>query len=57
LPPPVEVLVQLEGDRVQPARRGQDAGADPLGQALQDNVVVLAGVGDADQAEFGGRDQ
>ena len=31
----------------------QDAGADLIGEVLQDDVVVFAGVGDADQALFG----
>ena len=48
-----EVLVELACGLLEPGGRSKDARADPVGQCLQDSVVVLAGVGDANQAELG----
>ena len=48
-----EVLVELACDGVEPTRSLEDARADSIGEVLQDLVVVLDFVCDADEAELG----
>jgi tetratricopeptide (TPR) repeat protein len=45
-----EVLLELPRGQVQAGRGMKDARADLVRESLEDSVVVLAGVGDADQA-------
>ena len=52
-----EVLVELAGGRVETGWMAQDARADPIGQRLQDAIVILVGVGNPHQSGVGGGEQ
>src|SRR5262249_21685116 len=52
-PLPGEVLAKFPRGGVQAGRSVEDAGADPVGQRLQDGVVILAGVSNPDQPSLG----
>ena len=52
-----EVLVELAGGGVETGWMTQDARADPIGQRLQDAIVILGGVGNSHQSGVGGGEQ